>query len=523
MPSFHIPGDGDPRIQGLTMDDVTLRPQRLTRFRSRREVDLQPRQILREGVPARRLGVSNGIWLANMNTVAGRRSSIVAALYGGLAVLPQDMDNDTIHRIVGEVKNADTWCEPALTVDPDTKLSEVIDIIKKMSHDLVVVVEDGKPVGVISVHDYMDRDNGKRKKSKHTTAAMVMREDVKSLVRPKEITDINRDESYRDAFYQLNNWNLKSAPVVDEDGFLVGVMTQFFAAMHARSNAKPNLPPVVRHPSLDDEGRLMVAVALGVNHPNIAEQAEWLYSLGVDVVVIDTAHGHSDFMIDRIQLVRKRVGQEPFLAAGNVGTAQGAHDLIEAGADIVKVGIGPGAVCTTRVTAGVGCPQLDTVLECSSMIDGLGGLTIADGGIKEPGHLGKLEAAGGAFFMIGSMAAGVYESPGDVETDDSGREYKDNAGMASRESVDGRNEGHRDPLELVIRQQYVEGASGRTYIHPDRPHLGALFVWLLTGQQSGRSYSNAQTQDQMYDGAVLQAQTGTGRHEGTPNGKQLNG
>lgn len=512
MPQFHIKNGFKQGEAALTMIEVTLRPRRNTKVPNRRMAMLQPRDFP---------GSSIGVVLANMNKVAGRRSSIVAALYGGLSVLPQDMDDNTLRRIITAIKTANTWCEPAITLKPTDKILEATALIKKMSHGMIVVIDvDGKPVGVLSESDYWDEKKKEYKRSEHDPVSTVMRRDVQALQLPN-FAEIGRDESYAKAFYQLYDWNKDAAPVVDSSGTLVGVMTRFFAGTHSRSKSKPLLPPIIQHPSLDAQGRLMVGVAIGINQDAVVK-AKLVLELGADVLVLDTAHGHSDMMIDCIRRVRAAVGPDVIIVAGNACTAEGVCDLMQAGANIVKVGVGPGAVCTTRVTTGHGCPQLDAVLECAAAAAEIGGFVWADGGIKEPGDVVKLEAAGATRCMIGSMAAGVYESPGSVKIDDRGREYKDNAGMAALASVVSRNANGDDPLETFIRSHYVEGVSGRSYIHPDRPHLGALLVWFTTGHQSGRSYSNALTQQEMYDVGTFMVQGPASRNEGLPNGTNMN-
>jgi IMP dehydrogenase len=242
--------------------------------------------------------------------------------------------------------------------------------------------------------------------------------------------------------------------------------------------------------------------------------------MGVSVVVLDTAHGHQRRMLEAIGGVRAAVGGRVPIVAGNVCTAEGTRALIDAGADVVKVNVGPGAMCTTRMQTAVGRPTFTSVLTCAREAHRLGKHVWADGGVRDPRDVALYLAAGASRVMIGTMLAGTYESPGDVKEDRDGRAYKESYGMASARAVSDRTAGI-DPFERAKKGFFREGVSAsRVYLEAGREGVGALLVEILTGLQSAFTYTGAMGYPEFHDKAVVGVQTAGGFHEGTPHGGQ---
>jgi IMP dehydrogenase len=290
---------------------------------------------------------------------------------------------------------------------------------------------------------------------------------------------------------------------VDADGMLVGVLTRVGA-----------LRSTIYQPCVDDAGRLRVAAAIGVNG-DVAAKAAALLDAGVDLLVVDTAHGHQQRMLDALAAVRSVRPAVP-IAAGNVVSADGTRALIEAGADIVKVGVGPGAMCTTRMMTGVGRPQFSAVLECAAAARSLGSHVWADGGVKHPRDVALALAAGASAVMIGSWFAGTYESPGDLHVGADGRAYKESFGMASARAVAQRTSGE-GAFERARKALFEEGiSSGRQYLDPDRPGVEDLIDFITAGVRSACTYAGAATLEELHDRAVIGVQSASGFAEGRP-------
>ena len=307
----------------------------------------------------------------------------------------------------------------------------------------------------------------------------------------------------RDAYDILDAARRRLAPVVDGDGRLVGVLTKTLA-----------LRSTLYAPALDRTGRLVVAAALGVNGDIKAKAAD-LLEAGADCLVVDTAHGHQDRMVEALQAVRALDPQVP-VAAGNVVSAEGVRALVEAGADIVKVGVGPGAMCTTRMMTGVGRPQFTAVLECSAAARELGKHVWADGGVRYPRDVALALAAGASSVMIGSWFAGTHESPGDLHVDADGRAYKESFGMASARAVANRTSVDT-PFDRARKGLYEEGiSSSRMYLEPDRPGVEDLIDQICAGVRSAATYAGARTLDELHERALVGIQSAAGFAEGRP-------
>ncbi len=257
-----------------------------------------------------------------------------------------------------------------------------------------------------------------------------------------------------------------------------------------------------------------MAAAIGVNG-DPGSRAKLLLDAGADMVVVDTAHGHQDKMISALRRVRETC-PDALVAAGNVVTAAGVADLVEAGADIVKVGVGPGAMCTTRMMTGVGRPQFSAVLECATEARRLGRHVWADGGVRHPRDVALALAAGASSVMIGSWFAGTYESPGDAFRDADGRLYKESFGMASARAVRHRSAGD-SPFERARKELFEEGIStARMYLEPRRPGVEDLIDSIVAGLRSACTYAGARNLDELYERATIGLQSASGYSEGMP-------
>jgi IMP dehydrogenase len=259
---------------------------------------------------------------------------------------------------------------------------------------------------------------------------------------------------------------------------------------------------------------LRIAAAVGVNG-DVAAKATELLQAGVDCLVVDTAHGHQDRMLEALRAVRS-VGPTVPVVAGNVVSAEGTAALLDAGADIVKVGVGPGAMCTTRMMTGVGRPQFSAVLECARAARARDGHVWADGGVRHPRDVALALAAGASSVMIGSWFAGTHESPGDLLVDSDGREFKVSFGMASARAVANRTAGESS-YDRARKGLYEEGiSSSRMYLDPDRPGVEDLIDTICSGIRSSFTYAGAETIPQFHEHAVIGVQSAAGYEEGRP-------
>jgi IMP dehydrogenase len=462
----------------LTFDDVFLVPAR-SDVASRLDVDLTTSDGTGTTIP---------IVVANMTAVAGRRMAETVARRGGIAVIPQDIPLDVVADVVDWVKRRHLVHDTAITLAPTDTVGEAINLIAKRAHNAVIVVEGDRPVGVVTDTDLSGVD-------RYTSVDQVMSTDL--LTFPDSI-------DAEAAFTTLHDRRRRVAPVVDDRGDLVGVLTRTGA-----------LRSTLYRPAIDDLGRLRIAAAVGVNG-DVAAKATFLVEAGVDVLVLDTAHGHQEKMIEAIRRIKALDLPVP-LCAGNIVSAQGVRDLCDAGADIIKVGVGPGAMCTTRMMTGVGRPQFSAVHECAQAASALGKHVWADGGIRHPRDVALALAAGASNVMIGSWFAGTHESPGDLQRDSDGRVYKESFGMASARAVIGRNASHEAPIDAARRALFEEGIStGRMYLDPVRPGVEDLLDTITAGVRSSFTYAGARTIEEFHDRAVIGVQTASGFAEGRP-------
>jgi IMP dehydrogenase len=463
----------------LTYNDVFMVPS-LSDVPSRMDVDLRTPDGIGTTIP---------IVVSNMTAVAGRRMSETVARRGGLAILPQDIPIDVAAGVVDYVKRCHTVFETPITLGPEATIADALSLIHKRAHGAVVVVDDGDPVGVFTESDAEGFDRFTQLGNVMSSSLHILHPDIEPAA----------------AFDHLEEHRLKLAPVVGDDGRLLGVITRRGA-----------LRSTIYRPAVDADGRLMVGVAVGIN-AEPAARAKELVGHGVDLLVIDTAHGHQTRTLRAIESVRA-VLPGATIVAGNVVTAEGTRQLIDAGADIVKVGVGPGAMCTTRMMTGVGRPQFSAVVECAEEARRVGRHVWADGGVRFPRDVALALAAGASNVMFGSWLAGTHESAADTLRDTDGRLYKESFGMASNRAVKHRTRTDHG-FERARKELFEEGIStSRMYLDPERPSVEDIIDEIVAGLRSACTYAGAATVPAFQERAVVGVQSSAGYDEGRPQG-----
>ena len=461
----------------LTYNDVFIVPGR-SDVTSRFDVDLSTTDGTGTTIP---------IVVANMTAVAGRRMAETVARRGGIVVLPQDLPIDAVRATVEFVKSRDLVADTPVTLAPDDAVSDAVALIHKRAHGAAVVVDGGRPIGLV-------------------TESATIGVDRFARVRDIAVSDFVTARLGSDpqlVFDLLEQAPIPVAVLTAPDGSLGGVLTRTGAVRAG-----------IYSPAIDAAGRLRIAAAVGING-DTAAKARSLAETGIDVLVIDTAHGHQHKMLDAIKAVTALNLGIP-LAAGNVVSAGGTRDLIAAGASIVKVGVGPGAMCTTRIMTGVGRPQFSAVLECASAARELGANVWADGGVRHPRDVALALAAGASSVMIGSWFAGTYESPGDLMHDRDGRPYKESYGMASKRAVAARTAAD-SPFDRARKALFEEGIStSRMALDPDRGGVEDLLDHITSGVRSTCTYVGARHLLELHELAVLGVQSAAGFAEGHP-------
>jgi IMP dehydrogenase len=465
----------------LTYDDVFMVPGR-SGVTSRYDVDLAQSAINGDGT-----GTTIPLVVANMTAVSGRRMAETMARRGGLSVIPQDIPLDVVEEVVRWVKQRHPVFETPITLSPQDTVSDALALLPKRAHRAAVVLQDGQPVGIVTEADCTGVDRFTQLGDAMTTDMVTL----KATMEPREAFDV------------LSATRHRLAPAVDDDGALVGILTRTGA-----------LRSTIYAPALDARGRLRIAAAIGVNG-DVAAKARRLLAMGVDCLVVDTAHGHQERMLEALAAVRAIDPSVP-VVAGNVVGADGVHDLVEAGADIVKVGVGPGAMCTTRMMTGVGRPQFSAVVECAEAARRHGKHVWADGGVRHPRDVALALAAGAAQVMIGSWFAGTHESPGDLHFGTDGRPYKESFGMASARAVANRTSSDSS-FDRARKGLYEEGiSSSRMFLDPERPGVEDLVDEICSGVRSACTYAGAHDLEQFADRAVVGVQSPAGFAEGRP-------
>ena len=461
----------------LTYNDLFLVPCR-SDVASRLDVEL---------TPSDHLGTTLPLVVSNMTAVSGKRMAETVARRGAIAVLPQDIPLDIVASNIAYVKSRHPVYETPITLRPGDTIQQALNLIHKRAHDAVIIVnEHEEPVGIFTENDAAGFD-------RFTQLERVM---------STELVTVEEGTPLEAIFERLASRRLSCTPVV-RGRQLVGVVTR-----------KGALRSTLYKPGLDARGKLLIGTALGING-DVKGKAEALLRAGTDLLVIDVAHGHQRRMLEVVELVRSLSPAVPVMA-GNVVTREGTRDLVSAGADLVKVGVGPGAMCTTRMMTGVGRPQFSAVLDCAEAARKLGKHICADGGIRYPRDVALALAAGAANVMIGSWFAGTYESPADVLRDSDGRLYKENFGMASQRAVKARTR-TESLFERARKELFEEGIStSRMYLDTERPGVEDIVDQIVAGVRSACTYAGARTLEEFHQRAVVGTQSQAGYEEGRP-------
>ena len=469
--------EGHPPPYDLTYTDVFIVPNR-SDVTSRFDVDLSTIDGSGTTIP---------VVVANMTAVAGRRMAETVARRGGIVVLPQDLPITAVKHTVEFVKSRDLVADTPVTLEPDDSVSDACALIHKRAHGAAVVVFEGRPIGLV-------------------TDAVCAGVDRFTRVRDVLVRDFVTAPAHTDprqVFDLLEHAQIDVAVLTEPDGTLAGVLTRRGA-----------LRAGLYTPAVDGAGRLRIGAAVGING-DVGARATALVEAGADLLVIDTAHGHQTRMIDAIKAVTS-LGLGVPVVAGNVVSAEGTRELLTAGATIVKVGVGPGAMCTTRMMTGVGRPQFSAVHECASAAAQLGGFVWADGGVRHPRDVALALAAGASNVMIGSWFAGTYESPGDLLRDRDDQPYKESYGMASKRAVAARTTTD-SAYERARKALFEEGIStSKMGLDPDRGGVEDLLDHITSGLRSTCTYVGASTIAELHELAVVGVQSAAGFAEGHP-------
>ncbi len=461
---------------GYTFDDLILVPARSSVLPA--QVDVKTRL-------SRNISLNIPIVSAAMDTVTESQTAITIARQGGIGFIHKNMSIDRQALEVEKVKKSESgMIVDPITIEPDRKIQEVIDIMNKYKISGVPVVKGESLVGIITNRDLRFETN--------------LDQPVEAVMTKEDLVTAKVGITLEESKAILHARRIEKLLVVDDNGKLEGLITI------------KDIEKIKKYPNAckDDLGRLRVGAAVGVG-PDMEERIEGLKKASVDVVVIDTAHGHSEMVLQSVEIARSAFpGLE--LIAGNVATAKGAQALIDAGADGVKVGVGPGSICTTRVVAGVGVPQMTAIMDCADQARKSGIPVMADGGIKFSGDITKALAGGASSVMIGGLFAGTEESPGETILFQ-GRTYKVYRGMGSLEAM---REGSRDRYfqeEIELEKKLVpEGIVGRV---PYRGLLAETIYQLVGGLKAGMGYLGCSAISELQTDPEFIQITAAGLHE----------
>lgn len=473
---------------GLTFDDVLLVPRRSS-IHSRAEVSTGTWLV-----PGIHLSIP--ILSANMDTVTETRMAIAMAQLGGIGILHRFMSIDEQAECVMRVKRSESLVvESPLTISPEASVELARQIMDADGvGGLMVVDDENNLLGIITKRDVL--------------LAPQEQIQLNQVMTPRErLITASPDESLEAARRTLYEHRIEKLPLVDKEGRLAGLITA------------QDIIKIQEHPEAtkDSRGRLRVGAAVGVR-PEDMERAISCQAAGVDVLVVDIAHGHSDHVIQMVRKLKQRFLNTPIIA-GNVATAQGVKDLVEAGADAVKVGVGSGSICTTRIVTGFGVPQLSATIECAEAGKALKIPIIADGGIRNSGDMTKSLAAGASTVMIGSLLAGTDESPGATVIRE-GRRYKIVRGMASLSAnIERKKLNNKGELAIEEWEEVVpEGVEATV------PYKGALadaIHQLVGGLRSGLSYAGACSIEELWEAAEFIRISPSGMQESHPHDVEL--
>ncbi|MCD8554052.1 IMP dehydrogenase [Seleniivibrio sp.] len=460
----------------LTFDDVLIVPAKS---------EILPKDVDTKTKLTDRIRLNIPLVSAAMDTVTEARLAIAMAQEGGIGFIHKNMSIEAQADEVDKVKRSESgMIVDPVTIDPDRTVEDALDLMGRYKISGVPVVKDEKLVGILTNRDlrFVDRYTAK----------------VSEFMTSKNLVTVPVGTSLEESMKHLQQHRIEKLLVVDDNYQLKGLITI------KDINKRIKYPNAAK----DDMGRLLVGAAVGVGEEAKARVAG-LVAKKADVIVVDTAHGHSFKVLDMVRWIKKEY-PDIQVVAGNVATGEAVEDLAKAGADCVKVGIGPGSICTTRVVAGVGVPQITAIMDCASMGDKYGIPIIADGGIKYSGDLVKALAAGASCVMMGSMFAGTKEAPGDIELFQ-GRSYKVYRGMGS---VGAMKEGSKDRYfqdDVMNEQKYVpEGIEGRVHY---KGELSGTIYQLVGGLKSGMGYTGSRNIEDLRKYAKFVKISGAGLKE----------
>ncbi len=472
---------------GLTYDDVLLVPQYSTAD-SRRGLSTQT-------MLTKKIRLQVPIVSANMDVVTESEMAICMAREGGIGMIHRFMSIADQAKQIQRVKKAESFVvDEPITMTESNTIADVIQVVQETGTGGILILNgDQKLVGIVTTRDLLIEQDLSRP--------------VTSIMQRNVITGAP-GTSLKEAERLLHEHRVEKLPLVDEQGRIHGLVTM------------KDIMKITQYPKAtkDTRGRLAVGAAVGVREKEM-RRVEALLEAGADCIVVDIAHGDSELEIDMIKRIRKQFANAQIIG-GNVATADGTRRLIDAGADSVKVGVGPGSICITRVVAGSGVPQLSAVIECSQAAESYGVPIIADGGIRQPGDLVKALAAGASTAMIGSMLAGTDESPGLMMTR-KGHRYKASRGMASRGAALDRKQREGSDLTQEEIDEYV--AEGVEAAVPYRGKAREVLTQLIGGLQSGMSYSGSSSIRELQEKAIFVRMTGAGLRESGPHDVEVLG
>lgn len=439
--------------EGLTYDDVLLVPA---------FSEILPRDVNLNSRFSRNIELKTPVVSAAMDTVTESRMAIAMARQGGIGVIHKNMSIEDQANEVRKVKRSESgMIKDPITLGLDAKVKDALHLMgENKIGGIPIVDEESHLVGIVTNRDLrFEKEFDKP---------------LRKIMTSENLIKATKDITLKEAESILQRHKIEKLPVTDEKNKLIGLVTykDIIKLKHYPNSCK------------DSFGRLRVAAAIGVTHDS-KERAEALINSGVDAIIIDTAHGHSKGVIDLVKKLRIELDKNVDIVVGNIATAEAALALKEAGADAVKVGIGPGSICTTRVIAGVGVPQFSAVMEVAEALEGSGMAIIADGGIRYTGDIVKALAAGGNTVMVGSLLAGVEESPGETIIYE-GRKFKAYRGMGSVEAMQkGSKDRYFQDAEDDIKKLVPEGISGRV---PYKGEVKEVMHQIIGGLRAGMGY-----------------------------------
>ena len=467
--------------KGYTFDDVLLVPNKS---------EVLPKEVTLGTNLTKKIKLNIPIMSAGMDTVTESKMAIAIAREGGIGIIHKNMSIEAQALEVDRVKRQENGViTNPFSLSKEHKIQDALDLMSKYRISGVPVTEDGKLIGILTNRDILFEENYDTK--------------IGDVMTKSELITAPEGTTVEEAKEILKKHKIEKLPLVDENNNLKGLITI------------KDIEKVKTYPNAakDEKGRLLCGAAVGVTG-DMMERVKALYEVEVDVITVDTAHGHSAGVLEAVRKI-KEVYPDMQVIAGNVATAAATKDLIEAGADCVKVGIGPGSICTTRVVAGVGVPQLTAVMDCVEVANEYGIPVIADGGIKYSGDMVKALAAGAKVCMMGSMFAGCEEAPGEVEIYQ-GRSYKVYRGMGSLAAM---NKGSKDRYFQEGNKKLVpEGVEGRV---PFKGALSDTIYQIIGGIRSGMGYLGARTLVDLYENATMVVQSAAGLRESHPHDIQI--